>query len=104
MWYERSPCNNQFVGGPIYHYLDLCKLLQYLVEQLALIDYYGTTNIYTTCAMYAPLLYEALQDQSTAVPITVHNYGTVVYIGSAIYQLGPAVQPSVVVVYIDSDS
>ena len=31
-------------------------------------------------------------------------YGTVVYIGSAIYQLGPAAQPEVVVVYIDPDS
>ena len=29
--------------------------------------------------------------------------GNVVHYGSAIYQLGPAVQPSVVVVYIDSD-
>ena len=52
------------------------------------------------------MLYEALQDQSTAVPITVHNYGTVVYVGSGLllYQLGPAVQPSVVVVYIQEIS
>ena len=47
------------------------------------------------------LLSEALQDQSTAVPI-IGAYGTVVYIiGSAILrQFGPVVQASVVV---DSD-
>ena len=53
------------------------------------------------------LLYGALQDQSTAVPITVHNIMVLhvhsIY-GSAIYQLCPAAQPSAVVVYIDPDS
>ena len=51
------------------------------------------------------LLYEAIYDQSTAVPTTVHM--ALVYTGSAIilYQLGPAVQPKIIVaVYIDPDS
>ena len=47
---------------------------------------------------YVPLLYEALQYQSTALPMTCGS--AILYI----YQLGPAVQPSVnvVAVYIDS--
>ena len=60
------------------------------------------TNTHNILLCY---MYESLQDQSTLVPITVHMiwHCSMMTVPHNMYQLVPAVQPSTVVVYIDSD-
>ena len=53
----------------------------------------GCLQVFIQLVILANLLYmyEALQDQSIALPTTVHNYAILLCDSAILYQLGPAV-------------